>query len=1487
MSVRRSAIVAGDLRPLRFDHAFPSPGASATAHLIVMHGSPGTACFGAFHAAIKAIVERSGGGVAYAHRPVLPEACMASGEPRHPCVEFGSLEKLQLPGFGAEMAIKSMEYSAVDDAKRDTNATAEEGAGFGTVKGFDFDVLVARRPALREELLTFRDYLESSLSQDTTLKVWDMKDLGLQASQRILQASDPLKLLTEISQNFPMLASSLSRLSVDTKLRQSVATNQKIIPSRLGLVLLNGMPIDTDNFDLYDFLKRIRAEVKAKVLLMASGVRAQAVAPFLRLRAEDRSEDLEHLRFNVLPQEHVVFLNDLEKDSIYSSFPKSLTSLLNAFYPGDLLPIGRNLQTAMFIVDPTTVAGAALGKVVYELYQRLTPIRLGVLFLAPTVVDRLQNGIAAPLDWDALTDAEQLVRMFRMINSAFGSKAAFQFWASLDGLWTDDMKSARPLSPILGRAFVEAWARSAASPETKKGQVASRVTPSAALDQLRSGSGMAAGISLQVETAMEAAVERGLHFVDTPTMWLNGQMIEIGDSSTRAVIMHYALMEMQNLQEHIYYGKLSEQDKNLLAKILRLEKSLERYNPHVLPMGPGEEAEHVIVNVSSEFFQSLAFLHHPGTEETPKVATQLVTLDFGTTQGLRLFEAGLDFVFGSSGKSSRVAFLPWNSAESTPALRTLWDATSRNLPTKDLAVVWQGLRKDRSLWAALCDSETLSQVHNLVEDAELDVDIKGCLSADREFGSAESQRRAELAKSALGIEAGSAVVTNGRVVTSSHAGDLNSKDFVTMQLIASDYQMGQAIKYAIEEADEDAGSKQISDQVWQIASILHSTSVESSYTGAMVGRLQQGFKRLNGMEILWQTGDGVEPEFEIEAVLNPLSKGMQRLSEILTFIRSVLRPKITVQLNPAVDMSEMPLKQFYRFSLPKVDASKEGALTKVLPPVSYFSSLPTGKILTLNPDVPEAWLIEPVQADYDLDNLRMEDLGPNEVVFVEYRLASLLLTGSCLDKSAKTRKQLFPRGMQLTLGNASHPAMVDTLVMSNLGYFQLKASPGVWNLSLAPGRTKELYHIDVSTDASEGDLVFEPGQPAASKIQIDIDSFQGRNMRLKVRKYPGMEAVDVLDDPEEPQAEAGGQLWGTLMSWMKLDKGKEAVKLAGHTTGRCEHEDDPINIFTIASGHMYERLQKIMILSVLRNTKSCVKFWVIKNYMSPQMQQFLPHMAARYGFEYELVTYKWPSWLNKQTEKQRIIWAYKILFLDVLFPLSCRRVIFVDADQIVRTDMRQLYDMDLQGAPLAYTPFCDTNKEMDGFRFWKGGFWKDHLNGKPYHISALYVVDLQKFRQSAAGDKLRVVYENLSKDPNSLSNLDQDLPNYAQHSVPIFSLPQEWLWCESWCGNETKPAAKTIDLCNNPMTKEPKLQAARRIVAEWPGIDEEVRAFTARVEALIREQGDGVPESDADNVLGPSGPPADHEAAANAASKDADAESEHTHYSQVPGHEEL
>jgi len=278
-------------------------------------------------------------------------------------------------------------------------------------------------------------------------------------------------------------------------------------------------------------------------------------------------------------------------------------------------------------------------------------------------------------------------------------------------------------------------------------------------------------------------------------------------------------------------------------------------------------------------------------------------------------------------------------------------------------------------------------------------------------------------------------------------------------------------------------------------------------------------------------------------------------------------------------------------------------------------------------------------------------------------------------------------------------------------------------------------------------------------------------------------------------------------------------------------KDDTIHVFSLATGHLYERFLKIMMLSVTKRTSSKVKFWLFENYLSPPFKASAKAMAERIGCELEFVTYKWPQWLREQREKQRIIWGYKILFLDVLFPLSVKKIIYVDADQVVRGDLKELWDMDLKGAPYGYTPFCSSREETLGYQFWREGFWKNHLRGKPYHISALYVVDLEKFRRTLVGDTLRSIYQQLSGDPNSLANLDQDLPNYAQHSVSIFSLPQEWLWCESWCSDESKAEAKTIDLCNNPMHKEPKVSMAKRVISgelfneSWVELDAEVQRY--------------------------------------------------------------
>ena len=110
------------------------------------------------------------------------------------------------------------------------------------------------------------------------------------------------------------------------------------------------------------------------------------------------------------------------------------------------------------------------------------------------------------------------------------------------------------------------------------------------------------------------------------------------------------------------------------------------------------------------------------------------------------------------------------------------------------------------------------------------------------------------------------------------------------------------------------------------------------------------------------------------------------------------------------------------------------------------------------------------------------------------------------------------------------------------------------------------------------------------------------------------------------------------MSFSTLGRTDDLVR--SYVYGDPDKKAD-INVFSVASGHLYERLLRIMMRSVLEHAKGRkVKFWIIQNFLSPTFRDFIPFMAQHYHFEYELITYKWPQWLRGQTEKQRKIWGY-------------------------------------------------------------------------------------------------------------------------------------------------------------------------------------------------------------------------------------------------------
>ena len=61
------------------------------------------------------------------------------------------------------------------------------------------------------------------------------------------------------------------------------------------------------------------------------------------------------------------------------------------------------------------------------------------------------------------------------------------------------------------------------------------------------------------------------------------------------------------------------------------------------------------------------------------------------------------------------------------------------------------------------------------------------------------------------------------------------------------------------------------------------------------------------------------------------------------------------------------------------------------------------------------------------------------------------------------------------------------------------------------------------------------------------------------------------------------------------------------------------------------------------------------------------------------------------------------------------------------------------------------------------------------------------------------------------------------HQVPIKSLPQDWLWCETWCSDKSKATAKTIDMviicfcfcCLTPSNYDQYMQIYEHLISSY------------------------------------------------------------------------
>uniref|UniRef100_A0A672UE81 UDP-glucose ceramide glucosyltransferase-like 1 n=1 Tax=Strigops habroptila TaxID=2489341 RepID=A0A672UE81_STRHB len=1130
-----------------------------------------------------------------------------------------SKEKVYLSGYGVELAIKSTEYKAKDDTQvKDENDPVDE------VQGFLFG------------------------------------KLSFQSAARILTAPpvDGLMVMKDLSQNFPTMARAIMKTVVSSELRAEIEENQKVIKLfTLSLKCINDFSFPSSLIDV------LRNEARVMEGLHSLGIEGLSLHNVLKLNIQPSDSDYAvDIRSSAIS-----WINNLEVDSRYNSWPSNVQELLRPTFPGVIRQIRKNFHNFVLIVDPVHETTAELLNVAEMFFSNHIPLRIGLVFVVNDSedVDGLQDpGVA-------------LLRTYNYVAQEMDNNYAFQTVMSIyNKVKTGDQLKVEHVVSVLEKQYPYV-------------EINSILGIDSAYDQNRKA---ARGYYEQTGVG------------PLPVVLFNGmpfQKDQLDPDDLETVTMHKILETTSIFQRAVYLvGAKFSSD-------FREKQDWEKLTQKTLPV------------------------------------TFWIVGDFDKPSGRQLLYDAIKHQKSSNNVRIGMINNPSNdpNSQNTVVAKAIWAALQT-----------QTSNNAKNFITKMAKEETAKALKAGADILEFAVGVKAFESPKVDF----ILSHAIYCRDVLKLKKGQrAVISNGRIIGPLEDGEMfNQDDFHLLENIILKTS-GQKIKSQIQQLGFEE------DLVFPM--FIHTFDT-----------LKLFFLLFSAVKLRPKEG---ETYFDVVAIVDPVTRDAQRLAPLLLVLNQLINMNLRVFMNCQSRLSDMPLKSFYRYVLePEISFTADNNFAPG--PIAKFLDMPQSPLFTLNLNTPESWMVESVRTPYDLDNIYLVD----NVVAAEYELEYLLLEGHCYDITTGQP----PRGLQFTLGTSTTPVIVDTIVMANLGYFQLKANPGAWTLRLRKGRSEDIYRI-YSHDGTDS-------PPEASEVSVVLNNFKSKIIKVKVR---GQKNEDVKQD-----------------------------------------KDDVLNIFSVASGHLYERFLRIMMLSVLKHTKTPLKFWFLKNYLSPTFKEFIPYMAKKYNFQYELVQYKWPRWLHQQTEKQRIIWGYKILFLDVLFPLAVDKILFVDADQIVRTDLKELRDFNLDGAPYGYTPFCDSRREMDGYRFWKSGYWASHLAGRKYHISALYVVDLKKFRKIAAGDRLRGQYQGLSQDPNSLSNLDQDLPNNMIHQVPIKSLPQEWLWCETWCDDSSKKRAKTIDLCNNPMTKEPKLQAAMRIVPEWQDYDQEIKQLQSLFQ---KEKETGIP----------------------------------------------
>ena len=1096
-------------------------------------------------------------------------------------------------------------------------------------------------------------------SESIVPPAWQRRPLSLQAAIVIASSTDPLETLKGVSQNLPSVAHSLSNVQVPESFEvlaeeaSSLATEVGAVSPGLGDaafgLFVNSRLVDVErpSFNVFQLLGVLRGEAKrlhelelkfrpilqnAVAMLRGNEERSmdvqwaalQAVRRIFDMGTEqlkkmgkkggfgnknsldevpkddgfdeEESSSSEKIRIDVGrgSKTSVLYLNDIEKDLEYQHWPRSIQEMLYRSQFGGAPTIRRNLFTMLVVLDPASGAeNPALG-LVEQLLSMQFPLRLGVLIVNNEDVS--MGSALPPESWhggDRNFHARDSVLLLRHISKKFGGMAAISclLQTSRDVAESNTMSVnefiGRHVSLLMEMRIIHNGQIEQYEMESLLGNSDTIINPN---DVTYESS---------VQFAIDKSIGPGMSFV-------NGIPLPIGsgfEAGVNEILQH----EHRHIMELATTGVITDTaPRSIYAKVLSGDKLYKQYHP-LLKEGVGK---YTVTNFSD--WRSLILPKNTKPPNYSNVDAMFLVegvFDLGTPTGINFALSFLDLITSppSAWHDSRATSLAFRILPSiTPAspqsqvLANILCIASQFDPDDIKAVV--------TTFHGATSHETVADVVTSIVRSGI-----GVSAVEKMTAAAKGETSCTVSKSINNGET-NFFAANGRLYV-----PIDSSISISDISILVDLEMDRThaitkiiLPHLLLEAPEkdDANGEQeclvFHQAIGTSAAVLGDImSASTSSTGshdimASFDSLQAGEK--NPLYFSWNENSSYARHLQVKVsvILDPLTEPTQRVAPLLLAIRDVLKLPLRLMIAPRkVVQNDVPLSSYYRF------VADPSAFSNSKQPNALFENLPTNHVLTLRMDVPEMWDVQQRRAFQDADNLRCDSrsgcgdqadmltnegvtdqVGPEKAT-IEYGLKSLLFSGQCYDVSKNTP----PNGLQLTLNRARSSEIhseseaeiqpdgsqsmsnqvqlfgsnesTDTLVMKTVGYWQLSANPGVWDLRIAPkSRGAEIYDMVEGIITSSGRVqLVNNSTPTNSKILVMKD-FTNQASFLLVKRKKGLEEASLFSEKVDLDANQG---------------------------------NETVHVFSLATGHAYERLLKIMMLSVTKRTSSPVKFWLFEN----------------------------------------------------------------------------------------------------------------------------------------------------------------------------------------------------------------------------------------------------------------------------------------------------